>query len=96
MSSTPDGVVLRWPDTDLPAALSDVGDSRTVSAILREIPENPSQKWQDLTSEDTINVLVDGSGSSGSHDPKLKLYVGASGTAAGRAPGGDAELANRL
>lgn len=69
MSSTPDGVVLHCPNTDLSAALNDADELHQVSAMLREVPENPFQKGQHLTSEDTIIVLVDRSGSSGSHDP---------------------------
>lgn len=96
MPNTPDRVILYWPDTDLSIVLNDDGNSHMVFAILEEIAENPFQRGQDLTSDDTIIVLVNRSGSSGTHDPERELYVGVGGMAAGGAHDGDAELARRL
>lgn len=70
MTSTPDGVILHWPDTDLDVALNDSGDSQMVCTILKESMENSFQKGQDLVSDYTSTVLLEETGSSGSPNPE--------------------------
>lgn len=70
MSRTLDGVVLRWPDMDLSCALNECGNSRMIYVIIKEIPEIPFQIRHDLGSGDTSTMLVEGTASSGSHDPE--------------------------